>query len=70
MCRVHQLVPEILALRKRIEDAFPNLCRIEERHVEHEQRIVAATWPVKPFLRSAGVGLLEVFCFHLCVSLQ
>ena len=53
-----------------MEDAFPSLCRIEERHVEHEQRIVAATWPVKPFLRSVGVGLLEVFCFHLCAALQ
>src|SRR6188472_1713352 len=42
MCRVHQLAPDILALRKGIEDAFPNLCRIEDRHVEHEQRIAGA----------------------------
>ena len=112
MCRVHQLAPDILALRKGIEDAFPNLCRIEDRHVEDEHRIagapsaaacstrvmprsqtnsmnklgdpassaelaalrarfariVPATWSVKPFLRSGGVGLLEVFGFHLCVS--
>jgi hypothetical protein len=33
-------------------------------------RIVPATWSVKPFLRSAGVELPEVFRFHLCVSLQ
>jgi hypothetical protein len=33
-------------------------------------RIVPATWSVKPFLRSAGVGLFEIFRFHLCVSVQ
>jgi hypothetical protein len=42
MCRVHQLAPDILVLRKRIEDAFPNLCRIEDRHVEDEHRIAGA----------------------------
>jgi hypothetical protein len=43
---------------------------IEDRYVEHEHRVVPATSSVKPFLRSAGVALLEVFRFHFCISLQ
>lgn len=42
MCHVHRLAPNVLALFQWTEDAIPSRLRIEQRHVQHEHRIVWA----------------------------
>jgi hypothetical protein len=70
MCRVHQLAPDILALRKRIEDPIPTAIRVKDRYVEDQHRVVPAARPTKPTPRSRDFNLVGICRFHLCVSFQ
>ena len=64
MCRVHQLPPDVLAVRKRTEDLIPTALRVKDRHVEDQHRVVLAAQPAKPTPRSRDFGLVRIF--HLC----
>ena len=66
----HCLTPHVLALRNRIEYAVPSASGIEDRHVEHEHRVVPTALPLKEFPWPRDVGFFEVCGFHLCVSFQ
>ena len=70
ICRVHQLAPDVLAVRKRIEDPIPTSIRIKDRHVEDQHGVVLAAQPAKPAPRSRDFSFVGICRFHLCVFFQ
>lgn len=53
------LAPDVLALRNRIEDSVPTAARVEDRHVQHQHRVMPTPARAKPLSR-----FLLIFGMH------